>query len=248
MGRDDNHNRIEDYLDGLLDEKDRAVLENSFVGDNQLMEDLKLSEYAREVTQLAGRQHLKSQFNDFEEELVSKQRKARVVGMRWLAIAASFLVLVSAGFWFLNREATSPAELFAANFEVYRPPVNIRGGDENAQVIWEQAKAAYANGDFEKAAKGFEEAIEKNAQVAYLSQFYLGISLLANHSSDSQKAIAAFDEVLNLDNDYREQAMWYKGLALLNLNDVESAKSIFKEIVDNQWFNYKKARAILEMF
>ncbi len=246
MSKDNNHKRIEDYLDGLMTESDRQELEAEFQKEGLLKEELDLSKEARDLVNIAGRKHLKSKFDSFEEELSSKQPRIQSARTRWISIAASLLVLITAGFWLLHQNNNTPEGLFANHFEPFRPPINIRSSEPNTQNIWEDARVAYAEKDYELAADRFKQVLEKNAQVEYLTQFYLGLSLLSKNTVETERAVIAFDRVLQSDNDYREQALWYKGLSFLKMGKIEEAKIIFIEIFDNQSFNHKKAKQILD--
>ena len=245
-----NQNNIERYLDGKMNPAEQASFRQEMAADPSLSEEFTLEKTARSAIVEAGREEMRHRLADFEEEWEA-QNKPRLKALRpawrgW-AVAAAILVMAGMGLWFFGKNAPRPEQLFAENFEPYRPPSNVRDIVSPEPEIWQKASLDYATGDYAAAAEGFRRALEDSTVIPYLAHFYLGASLLAQPKPDAEAAIQSFDFVLENDTDYRQQAMWFRGLALLEMGRLPEAKTVFREIAGKGFFHKKEAEGILEV-
>ena len=90
-----------------------------------------------------------------------------------LAIAATVLLLVTAGWFFLDP--SEQGDLFASNFEPYPMLIVERGGDEDPgeEVPLTQAIAAYEEGRYGDAASAFNEIDKTPVQFLYQGVSFL---------------------------------------------------------------------------
>ena len=237
---------IERYLDGQMNDSEKAAFEAQLRSDTALAEAVALEQAARSLVVQAGREALRSRLNTFENEWQAARTAPKPVLLsrrRLFAVAAAVLALSAALVWFFVKPAPKPADLFAAHFQPYRAPSPERGAA--ATDAWQRAAAAYAAGDYKIAAGLFNESLGDSTAIPYQCHFYLGVSLLAQQPPLPEAAVFSFDKTLKSDNDYRQQAMWYKALALLKLGQQEAAGEVLNEIVRQDYFHRREAEEVL---
>lgn len=204
--------------------------------------DDQLQKEAEQVIRLAGRKHLKNKLKKFESgnKVEIPTRSAKKAFLQFaLAVAAAILILLPL-WWFQSSLASSEDQLFSEYFETYRSPDTKRGESPDAEALWKNGAAHYADGNFNSAALKFEElaGLDDN----YLIHFYLGQSLLNLGKDKAPEAAAAFQKVLSKEHDYREQAQWYLALALLKSSNIEESSRLLKKISEDKG-HYKQEEA-----
>lgn len=160
----------------------------------------------------------------------------------WIALAASFLLLVSVGYWFLTNkdigiDIQKKNNILASNFKPYpnfNDP-NVRD-NTNTKTDREKAYTLYDNGEYEQALTYFQ----KITPPQYKDQFFEANAYLATHQAG--KAAPLFERLSqNPSFEWQKQAEWYWALSLLTTKP-EQAKRLFEKIkVDNQHPFYKNA-------
>ncbi len=133
-----------------------------------------------------------------------------------LAVAASLLFLLAAG-WYLMRETpmTAGEQLFAQHFEAY-PTIGItRGGVADLKT---KAYEAYNGADYATAVDLFGQLNAKSTDT--LSLFYMGISqIAAGEMKDGIKTLNQFKSISDLDG-LVKKADWYILLGKVRAGDV----------------------------
>ena len=228
------------YLQEKMSPSEKADFEIQLADSTPLQEAVQEMRRAIQASQLFGQLNLRQQLGDLEAELDQVQpTKVRSFRAYWLA-AASVLLITFAGLWYFNRPIPAP-QYFAAYFEPYRAPVNIRSSP-GATDRWEQARLAYAAGDFTLAAERFASITNTAGVPTYLRDFYWGVSLLSQETPDATKAISRLEKVAGLTTDYQEPATWYLALAHLSLDQKEQARPYLERL---RAYRSTEARKIL---
>ena len=237
---------IEQYLNGQMNAEEIANFKARLQTDEELAKAYALEETARLVIETSGRAELRNRLETYESAFEKKSAPPKQIEPRrraWWAIAATLLALIALSIWLLQPGAAESQDLFAANFEVYRAPAPLRGGTE--QNAWQQASEAYAAANYVQAAKGFQASLQDSAAIPYLSQFYLGLSLLAQQPPRAEAALSAFETTLLSDHDYRQQAMWYQALALIKLERKQEAKNVLVDLAEMGGFKKAEVEELL---
>ena len=149
-----------------------------------------------------------------------------------VAIPAAVTVVVA--LFLFNLFGHRPGEYAQlAQFETPRYiPRSLRGPgeDETIQSLFEQGMDAYANGDFERAARRLSGLTKVHPEFGE-AFFYLGISHLMMEKNE--RAIDALQRTAVLLKGYplEEQSHWYLGMAFLKQNDKGKALQEFQQVV-----------------
>ena len=238
---------IDHYLSGQMTEAEQARFERQLQEDSTLKEALEMELAARQVVRTAGRAHLKSRLQTFDEAETTKTIRPFFRSPTFL-MAASLLVLLSVAIWLLRSDglpSTSPQALFETHFEPYRPPISERG--ENAgSSSWARGMEAYQAKNYNVAIPSLLTALSENQAPDYLVQFYLGQSLLAMQPPDATTALAAFEEVLKEESLYQQAAKWYMALAHLHLGNRDVAIQILEELAATGDYKVEEVRGVLK--
>ena len=104
---------------------------------------------------------------------------------------------------------------------------------------------AYRVKDF-KTSAAIRKTIVDSSEYTPEDQLYLGLSLLYQSPPQANDAIMVFETIL-ADDDVKsdEEARWFLALAYLQADQVDAAKEVLQEIVDNNSWNAKNASEII---
>lgn len=225
---------------------EKAVIAIKAFGDTQLKALLQ-----EEEIKLQGNNDELIEINDKIIELNTPQyktQKIRSTRQNW-AIAASLLVLISAGiYYFINKnkdvEPIKTESIFAANFKPYRNYNKPTVRDNTTKNIEEKAFSLYDNGEYDAALTYFEKIIppvQTGQAPEYNSLFFQANAYLATHQTE--KAIPILTQLSQLNNsEWQQKAEWYLALALLE-KDVEKAKVLLEKIKNTANHPFQKQAA-----
>jgi len=236
---------VEQFLANELTPSEVAAFHKELLSDQDLAEELKLSEYIDSAL-------IKDDIIELRRKLIAANRANKEIksGMpviqmktrKWWYAAASVMVLCTLSFIFYLQTSrnVSNDELFA---EYYNSEniVDLKRGDEN--IV--EAVIRFQQNDFEKASQLFRGIIEKdNLNMAVW--FYFGISSI--ETKKYENSIHAFTTIINQnDNLYIEHAQWFLALCFLKNNQVKNATDQFKVVASNpDNFHRQEAIAILD--
>ena len=222
MTNDEQQDRIDDYLLGRAPGQ-RDAFERDLAQDEDLRRRLEETELARQAIEIGEDDRLKARLREVEKTFTSspaappQSKEARLRPLRrYLALAAALLLLLTAG-WFLLDRQEAPEDLFAlADFTPY-PNIAYsitKGENEDAEAA---AYVAYENGDYETAIVEFTLLPGTQGQ-----RFYLGQSLLATERFAQATEVflpLATDRSFNL----RQESEYYLALARLGTGATQVA-------------------------
>lgn len=180
----------------------------------------------------------------------------RISFVRKLAIAASFALLLTAGWFLIKQPTTTPEQLFANNFAVHQDVLSIEVEDRLAETGFGTNKAllnslqtgvdAYNSGNYADAItqlSAFQAAAPQDALSAY-AQFYEAVSLIKlERIAEALPKLRSLAQVDNfaLQND----AKWYLALSQLKLNNITVGKKLLQELSNTTTYK-TKAESILK--
>ncbi len=265
---------IQEYLQGGLTENEVTILEKRMANDQKFKETVSFHKDLLSGISFAGDQQLKADIQEaaakmegrgfFEEpvsqkqEAVTKRPKAgifSIISRRNLAMAASFLLLLSVGYFLFQPGNTYP-DIYAMHFktdgqlrgaeskQLSQIVAAIPDADQRGQL--ETALQAYADGEHKLAVDLFDayRAIYPKDDIG---QFFHGLSFMK--IDQYSRAIANFDLLLQGSNPkYKPDAIWFKGLSFLQISGKkEEALTVFRQIVASETSPYIiQAKAILQ--
>jgi tetratricopeptide (TPR) repeat protein len=242
MYQEENEDQIERYLSGEMSEKEEADFEKKLASDAPLREAVYLQRDLINGINFHFSSELKTRLNkaSASEEPPKKSSGRWFYGV--LGLAASFLLLVLIGYWYLSSH-TSPSDLYAANYQPYPNIINpLERSGAMPEGNLDRAMIAYEQGKYEEAISLFrqEEPLESNYQ------FYLALSLL--EQQQAAEAIGLLDQVIDSNNEMLLlPAHWYQGLAYLKNQQPDEAESVFSKLHKEDSGTYgPRAKEILD--
>jgi len=226
---------IKKHLTNTLSNEEKAVFEEMIKTDPTFKKELKFHSNLKGVVRIEERKALKKEL----QQLEVSNRKKRLLK---LAIAASISLLITlGGFSLYKNNSYSNQELFAQNFI---PAINtlhpvVRGDDSLSEI--EKAFVYYENGDF----KQFLKIINSTSYLNPDYDVFIANAYLA--TGNTSEAISILKKYLiNTNANYKDKAHWYLGLAYLNEKQPILAKTQFELLNNENDYNYKKAKEILQ--
>ena len=231
-----NDDTMERYLRGELSEEESQRLEEHYFSCDDCYE------YLRDLSAV------RSELSDNRWAVPEGESRLGWRGGWGWALAAA-MVILAVGLIFLLREPTQSGfsdrdliKLAAVEPASYRP-LSLRGPDEEAEAF-EEAMAAYLQGDFGAAAEGLEPVTEALPEDAAAS-FYLGVSYLL--SERPEEAIDSLGHVIEMgESRYLDAALYYRAKALLRTGNAAAAREDFATVAAREGEWAAQAREILD--
>lgn len=230
------HKNINDHLDGTLSESEEAVFQESVSNTPGLAEELQLWRNIDEA--IGDNATLKFQRKVTEAGapyLASSVAKVRSLGgiRRYLAIAASVLILVSGGLFVyqqLDGQQRSGSELYASHYTSYDLSQIRKSESEATADPFAQGVASYAAGDFQQAAALFMP-LTKEGTNKMKATFALAHAYLNQMPPKTVEAEAQLRTIITDDNSsYVTSAKWYLALIHLQREEISLAKPLLAAV------------------
>lgn len=233
---------LEKYFTGALLENEVDEFNALLESDIEFKKEFDFQNDLKQVIKTKKRIELKELLNSYEDTVKEEVNRSKPYQGSWLKIAASFLILISAGAYFFNTNfVTSNEDLFNEFYETYPNttyPI-VRGGEAVNKTLDYKAYEAYERGDYTSAVQFFEKMVNDTN-----SKFYLGLSYLNEQKLVS--AIPIFESIIAKNLKFKDEANWYLALAYVKQGKVDEAKEVLKDIISLQSFNYAKAKELLQ--
>lgn len=179
----------------------RRAVENHDIMDKAL--DFMWEEDARKVAMEAHETVVENSADSDTNQ--KKETKTISLSKRLTAIAASFAILLVAGFLMMQNLINKPAKLYA---EFYVPYMGSQPrGDNSASslALCEQGHSLMENEQIEKAIETFKTSIQNNEACVQKSQWYLSLCYLNQNNIEQRDSL--INVILSTANhDYLSQA------------------------------------------
>ncbi len=162
--------------------------------------------------------------------------------IRYVSLPAAAII----GVFILLRillPSDNPDKLFDSYYEPLKAvsPVT-RNSDADQPDSYASAIEMYNAGDYQGAANGFSDAIQRdNSSIA--SRFFMGITQLALGNYD--QAISLLSDVTVRSGSYGKETQWYLGLAYLKTGEKEKALACFEPLAQTPGFYRARAEKIV---
>lgn len=156
--------------------------------------------------------------------------------IKWLSIAASFVVLAIATFWWLNQAPSVSPQQYAMADVIKHP--GLTKGQENPDAKRAEAITAFNAQNWQAAATAWSAADLKAEESRYylaLSYFYAGSYANAN---------TQFVTLTSANSVYSQEVKWFYGLSLILNGEKDRGKQVLSTIAQDEW-HYKEAQEVL---
>lgn len=239
---------IESYLEGRLDEKEIALLQEKAKADPGIAAEISLRKEL-EIA-IAEEDVLKLESKLIEERKKgwannnSSQQGAKAVPilLKYRALAAGLaVIIVCALVLFLKNQ--DPKDLYEAYYQPYPMYLTTRSVISPDEKL-NQAIQAYEQENYEVAWSSFLNILVDDPDNMGI-MFYTAMSAL--QIDRYPDAVAGLKKVANQgDSIYSNPAEWYLGLALFKSGDVRNARKVFENIVESKTDFSEDAKSILK--
>jgi len=222
--------RIDRYLDGLMSREEQTKFEDSLKTDrllNQQVEETWL------LHQAVEEQSLRNKLEDFHAEMIPEDAESKsnkpitgtVFGYyKAFAIAASLVLLMGFGYWLLFGQMSTDEKLFAQYFKP--DPGLLTPMSTTSDYEFYRGMVDYKQGKYDLAIQRWNPLLKQKPENDTLN-FYLGISYLAQNKNE--EAIEYLSKAVNNPNSiFINESWYYLGMVQLKEGRTEEAISSFK--------------------
>lgn len=230
---------IQDYLDGVLSDEDRARFEAELARNPALRSETDLQAELAAVMKkhIAAEEHvpaLRQVLSEARRDYTSKRADKKSRGLiRWLlpatSVAAALLLLVYQFGWFTTDFEQLPILTESAT----------RGGavsDRNEEIA-----RAFNAGAYTRSVELLETAVASDTGVVRYA-YYLGLSHLGN--GDYARAIAVLLPVADGPSVFAADAQYFAAVALWRLGRLEDAREQALRVAESSTY-YKKSQRLI---
>lgn len=228
--------KLEQQMRDALDEKDWSYAENTSHEE--------LSAYTRAF---GSEEALKiknsiAQAGAAYHEGQEKPRSGRNIRL-WIYSAAA-TVLITVSFFLLRPKSMAPEDLYLEYMaKTELPDLTTRSAsDEAAELL--RAQGFLNNKEYDKAASAFQKLLSQMPQRAEL---YINLALSQTELGQHNEAIASLDRLINSNLLDAPKGYWYQSLVYLKAGEPEKSKVLLQTIVENSYYNYDLATALLKL-
>ncbi|MFK8004937.1 MAG: tol-pal system YbgF family protein [Saprospiraceae bacterium] len=162
-------------------------------------------------------------------------RSPRIIKRKWFLIAASFLILITAGgYLFSNQYSDSPKELALQYLEKPFASDEYRRGKINIQATRGMAIEAYNNQQYNRAID-YLQTIENQGEAGKKDYFLMGLCLVYQQNPKYKNAIEVFTQVQEIDANYfTDEIQWFLSLCYIMEGDNSKARIFLNEILESK--------------
>lgn len=238
----DRDTLIHNYFHQKLSDEEQIALNELLENDPEFKATFELEKDLNAVLIDTGKEHLKEQFVDFENQEYEPQSETSFPSFLKYAIAACVIIGLSvfASKYFIDT--TNTDDLFAENFAAYRNIVLPIERGEGIDTPQEEAFFKYEIKEYAAAIEGFETEFEKTKEPYYL--FYMANAYLA--LGNTKQAIPLLEKHQSFKDDFYEKSQWYLALAYLKEKNKDKSIELLEEISTRNGYHHKEAKTLLQ--
>lgn len=235
----DNNYLIEKYIQNSLSSDEKLVFEALLKNDADFKKEVDFHSNLKNAIKHEDSVNFRGFISNLENN--TSQKVGQKPFYKWFA-AASIIVVLGLSYFLIPKKEVSTNTLFASYFEPYRNVVApiVRG--DNMQDEKTLAFIAYEKGEYKTAVILFSKLYSSTKEPYYL--FYKANALLKLEKA--KEAIPLLLDHLKTKDTLTQKTNWYLALAYLKIKDKQKAKILLKNVVDDNLYNYKKAKILLK--
>lgn len=236
--------KIGKYLDNEMTPQERSEFELQIANDDDLRTYIQL--YSS-IDKTMSMENASPKENELRQTLQQMNRKYFAEGgkvvqgsfKKWLAIAASVIILVTAGIYFLSSGKTSPEKLYAqfANHDALN--IQLRGNKTDS--LAQNAAIAFNKRSYAEALPLLEQYISLQPDDIQM-KFSLAVSYLETGNYNAADTI--FSNIASGPTAYAATAQWYMALSALKQNNIVKCRTTLNSIPETSSF-ITKAKELL---
>ncbi len=224
--------RIDKYLNHLLDEEERAAFEKELKFNGELQKEVALQQAAYLAIEKHGDAEIRERIHHWENPA-----DPTLLKRYWWRIAIPLLIIYGVIFFYNDFSKISLEEnLFDEYFEPYKYRSTTAYPLENFPN-WNNGTRAYKQGDYETATSFYEEHLRRQNETQE-ALFYTGMAFLSQNPPNLKKAEFYLGQVSGKQNPYTNTARWNLALAYLKEGRIVRTKKLLRELLANG--NYRK--------
>jgi len=222
--------QIEAYLQNRMSEAEKEAFEVRMRGDQELKAavDLQL-----ELMNAIETEAVKSSLDNIHQQNFgsSRERKLSRSWIRPVLIAASFALLILAGWLILRPASPSSDQLFATYYSTPNGLPTTLGLQD--QLAFSDGMVDYKRGDFLEARQKWQPLYRQFSENDTLG-YFLGLTYLENEQTDS--ALFYWQNTLEQtpSTSYNDALQWYMALALLKKGRMQAATERLNALTQNE--------------
>lgn len=215
-----NNQETQELIDAYLLNNLDSVAQADFEKRMKLFPDFRaLVEEQESIIRSVEEHTLKNSLDNFHSEIVEIPEK-KWLSPSWLALAASFLILISVSTWAILINGNSSQKVFADNFKPDPGLPTTMSASSNYDFYYGMVN--YKRKEYSEAISRWETlyaANPENDTVVY----FLGVANLANgNARQAKKYLQSAKE--KTESAFYEEAQYYLALALIKENKIVEAK------------------------
>jgi hypothetical protein len=235
---------IETYLDGNLNETEKAEFNKLLIEDNCLASEIILHKEVNEAI-------LDNEIHEFREKVYKLISSSAEKSSRFLLfpkklikypVAASIVLLIGISLWQVFS-LESPDKIYADYYKAYQPDISVRSINTTTDKI-QLSYLLYQEGDYESSFEILNNYLAENAD-NQTARFYLGMNAI-----ELGKIDFAIAELKKIEQDettpYAIHARWYLAMTYLKSKNPDEARIYLKSLRKEENFYSEKAREVLK--
>lgn len=217
----ENQELIDAYLMGNLDTDELAEFKERI----KIYPDFRhLVEAQKAMMQSVEEHSLKNSLDDFHAEIEEEPEK-KWLSREWLALAASFMVLIGVGTWAILKSGNSTEKVFAANFKPDPGLPTMMGTSSDYDFYYGMVN--YKRKEYAEAINRWEPLYAANPENDTLV-YFLGVANLANGNARQAETYLQLAKEMSK-SIFFEETRYYLALSLLKGNKIEEAKAVLEK-------------------
>ncbi|SHI41851.1 tetratricopeptide repeat protein [Flavobacterium terrae] len=226
------------YFEGTLTNEEKVLLFEKLENDAAFKAEFEFQKNVKAAIKLEERKNLKEKLIALENQRTPQRTKNLKV--RWISIAASFVVFASVGYWILSLNSNdSLYEDYYETFPNVEAPT-VRGSIAND--IKSEAFYAYDSKNYEGALHLFSEILDKDKDDYAL--FYKGLALMElERFNDAVTVFESYQEKPN--SAFNNYIKWYLALCYIKTNQTEKSKNLAHKLIKSENPFQNQARDLL---
>ncbi len=239
MISDQDKDLLEKWIEGQMDEAERAAFERRFDSEPELAQAARLrKEMDRYLKRRTQRAHFKSKLVEVRKayEQTQRQRALRLAWRRRLQWAAAVAAVALIAIWWMGHP--EPIEVYATY-----PPLSLTRRSGPVEDLARRAEMLFAAGQFAQAARTLD-SLHRLHPTDTLALLYEGIAWF--EAAEYERAIALL-EPFPPSGYWTTEAWYFAALAYLALDRKEAARALLQRIPP-QSGRYEQAQELLRKY
>jgi tetratricopeptide (TPR) repeat protein len=231
------------YLDNEMSPDERREFELQIANDEELRNYIQLysgiDKTMKAENTMPDEKELRQTLDQMGRKYFTGGGKVIQLSLKKLmAIAASVIILVSAGIYFFMQSKPSAEKLYAQFAQ--HETINIQARGSTGDSLAQQAAEKFNGKHYEEALLLFQQYLAKQPDDI---QMKLSMAICYMELGKNKEADAVFSELASGSSAYAATAQWYQALSALKKKDMAACRTAINSIPSSSSF-YAKAQEL----